>query len=169
LGAGFLEKVYERAMFRDLTLRGVSAKTQASFPVCYKAVDTYTLALWERDCGQFLFANAGGKSAAIVREGRIVRIAVSGQWLGWFPNVDYEEVAVPVQAGDLLVLASEGIPDQENPAVAPYEDESFSRFLAGCSGLSALEVAQGILIDVERFADGRPQEDDQTILVAKVL
>jgi len=36
LGAGFLEHVYERAMLRGLTLRGVSAKTQASFPVCYK-------------------------------------------------------------------------------------------------------------------------------------
>jgi len=36
LGAGFLEKVYERAMLRELTLRGVSAKTQASFRVCYK-------------------------------------------------------------------------------------------------------------------------------------
>ena len=34
LGAGFLEKVYERAMWRQLTLRGVSAQTQASFPVC---------------------------------------------------------------------------------------------------------------------------------------
>ena len=36
LGAGFLEKVYERALMRELALRGVSARTQASFPVCYK-------------------------------------------------------------------------------------------------------------------------------------
>jgi len=36
LGAGFLEKVYERALIRELTLRGVSAKAQVSFPVCYK-------------------------------------------------------------------------------------------------------------------------------------
>ena len=36
LGAGFLEKVYERAMIRELKLRGVSAKAQVSFPVCYK-------------------------------------------------------------------------------------------------------------------------------------
>ena len=42
LGAGFLEKVYERNRLRDLTLRGVSAKTQAWFPVCYKAVDNYS-------------------------------------------------------------------------------------------------------------------------------
>jgi GxxExxY protein len=36
LGAGFLEKVYERALLRELVLRGVRARTQVSFPVCYK-------------------------------------------------------------------------------------------------------------------------------------
>ena len=36
LGAGFLEKGYERALIRELALRGVSAKRQISFPVCYK-------------------------------------------------------------------------------------------------------------------------------------
>jgi GxxExxY protein len=36
LGAGFLEKVYERALIRKLVLRGVNAKAQVSFPVCYK-------------------------------------------------------------------------------------------------------------------------------------
>ena len=36
LGAGFLEKVYERALLRELALRGVNAKAQVSFPVCYK-------------------------------------------------------------------------------------------------------------------------------------
>src|SRR5882672_4909819 len=36
LGAGFLEKVYERALIRELALRGVSAKRQVSFPVSYK-------------------------------------------------------------------------------------------------------------------------------------
>src|SRR5919197_6587652 len=36
LGSGFLEKVYERALIRELALRGVNAKPQVSFPVCYK-------------------------------------------------------------------------------------------------------------------------------------
>ena len=36
LGAGFLEKVYERALFRELGLRGIPAITQASFAVTYK-------------------------------------------------------------------------------------------------------------------------------------
>jgi len=33
LGAGFLEKVYERALVRELCLRGIRAKAQASFSV----------------------------------------------------------------------------------------------------------------------------------------
>ena len=36
LGAGFLEKVYERALLRELALRGISATPQASFAVIYK-------------------------------------------------------------------------------------------------------------------------------------
>ena len=36
LGAGFLEKVYERALLRELALRGISATAQASFAVTYK-------------------------------------------------------------------------------------------------------------------------------------
>ncbi len=36
LGAGFLEKVYERALLRELALCGISAVPQASFAVVYK-------------------------------------------------------------------------------------------------------------------------------------
>ena len=36
LGAGFLEKVYERALLRELELRGIPATAQASFGVSYK-------------------------------------------------------------------------------------------------------------------------------------
>jgi GxxExxY protein len=36
LGAGFLEKVYERALLGELGLRGIRAIAQASFTVAYK-------------------------------------------------------------------------------------------------------------------------------------
>jgi GxxExxY protein len=36
LGAGFLEKVYERALLRELTLQGIQVKAQAAFAVIYK-------------------------------------------------------------------------------------------------------------------------------------
>lgn len=38
LGAGFLEKLYERALTRELTLRGLTAIPQAAFAVTYKGL-----------------------------------------------------------------------------------------------------------------------------------
>jgi GxxExxY protein len=35
LGAGFLEKVYQRALVRELVLRGLNVTCQATFPVGY--------------------------------------------------------------------------------------------------------------------------------------
>ena len=36
LGAGFLEKVYERALAQELGLRGLRARSHVSFPIAYK-------------------------------------------------------------------------------------------------------------------------------------
>jgi GxxExxY protein len=36
LGAGFLEKVYQRALLRELSLRGIRATTEVSLAVTYK-------------------------------------------------------------------------------------------------------------------------------------
>jgi GxxExxY protein len=36
LGAGFLEKVYQRALLRELSLRGIRAVAEASLAVIYK-------------------------------------------------------------------------------------------------------------------------------------
>jgi GxxExxY protein len=35
-GSGFLEKVYQRALLKELGIRGVRAAAQTSFPVMYK-------------------------------------------------------------------------------------------------------------------------------------
>ena len=36
LGAGFLEKLYERALQSELTVRGITVQSQVSYPVIYK-------------------------------------------------------------------------------------------------------------------------------------
>ena len=43
LGAGFLEKLYERALIEELRLRGIPVAAQATFPVAYKGkhIGTY--------------------------------------------------------------------------------------------------------------------------------
>jgi len=36
LGAGFLERLYERALVNELSLRGISVRSQVVYPVSYK-------------------------------------------------------------------------------------------------------------------------------------
>jgi GxxExxY protein len=52
LGAGFLEKIYERALIEELSLRGIPVKPQASFAVSYKGkhIGTYAADLVVQDC-----------------------------------------------------------------------------------------------------------------------
>ena len=45
LGAGFLEKVYERALLRELGLRGIRASGQASYAISYKGRDIWKILL----------------------------------------------------------------------------------------------------------------------------
>jgi len=54
LGAGFLEKVYERALLQELSSRGLRATTQTPFPIAYKG------------------HNIGTYSADLVVEGRLL-------------------------------------------------------------------------------------------------
>jgi GxxExxY protein len=52
LGAGFLEKVYERALSRELGLRGLTVAPQVAYPVVYKGqpVGEYVADLLVDDC-----------------------------------------------------------------------------------------------------------------------
>jgi GxxExxY protein len=38
LGSGFLQRVYERALLRELDLRGLTVKQQVRFPIVYKGL-----------------------------------------------------------------------------------------------------------------------------------
>jgi GxxExxY protein len=52
LGAGFLEKLYERALIEELRLRGIPTASQATFPVAYKGkhIGTYAADLVVDGC-----------------------------------------------------------------------------------------------------------------------
>jgi GxxExxY protein len=53
LGAGFLEKVYQRALLHELRLRGIPAASEVPFPVTYKgqAVGEYFADILVEKCG----------------------------------------------------------------------------------------------------------------------
>ena len=85
LGAGFLEKVYEHALIRELALRGIRASAQASLAVTYKRqhVGEYFADILVEDnlglCGKSL--STGGKFGQEASRATVAR-RVNGSRLG---------------------------------------------------------------------------------------
>jgi serine phosphatase RsbU (regulator of sigma subunit) len=88
--------------------------------------------------------------------------------VGLLENVDYDQTHFEAQAGDIVVLVSDGVQDQPNPAGEEYGRRRLRRYLEQHCGASAQEIADGMLADLDQFREGRAVHDDQTVIVLKV-
>src|ERR1700736_1788778 len=69
LGAGFLEKVYERALLRELGLRGIRASGQASYAIRAGILEDTTPISWSKTCS---LSNSSVWSASLMNTWRSV-------------------------------------------------------------------------------------------------
>jgi sigma-B regulation protein RsbU (phosphoserine phosphatase) len=124
--------------------------------------------VWERMRRRFVMANAGAAPPMICRDGEIIKPKVEGVPAGLLDDREYEEVTFDAKKGDLIVLYSDGVTDQQNPAEEEYERHNLARALRKVCGQDPHVVADGILADLDEFANGAPMNDDQTLVVLRV-
>src|SRR5262249_49063167 len=113
LGAGFLEKVYQRALLHELRLRGIRAAAEVSFPVTYKGhgVGEYfadmlveDVLLIELKCAESLFQEHTAQCLNYLRaSGRTLCLLVNFQKpkVQWKRIVYGFEIVEPVEAPPL--------------------------------------------------------------------
>jgi phosphoserine phosphatase RsbU/P len=126
---------------------------------------TLLVAQWEPDRRRLLLTNAGSEPPLVWRRGEILRPSVGGVPIGLLEDRAYEDVEFAVEPGDTVVLYSDGVEDQLNP-----KDEEYSRArvieLLGQHGPDAPDaIISAIFAGLDRFRDGAPLTDDQTVLV----
>jgi sigma-B regulation protein RsbU (phosphoserine phosphatase) len=129
---------------------------------------TLTVLVWEHAQCRFVMANAGAEPPLICRNAEILKPRVEGVPAGMLNDREYEELTFEAQAGDLIVLHSDGITDQPNPQAEEYGRGHLGRALRRMCGKSPDKVADAILADLDTFTAGAPAFDDQTMLVLKV-
>ncbi|MBN2581398.1 MAG: SpoIIE family protein phosphatase [Pirellulales bacterium] len=122
---------------------------------------TLVLAVLDPQNHEVVFVNAGhlppilrrGETAAPVAE-EIAQLP-----LGVERATSYEQAAVSLNPGDILVLYTDGITEAMNAADELYGDR---RLLVQLTGQPAevRTLGQGLLDDVRRFVGARPQSDD---------
>jgi len=92
---------------------------------------------------------------------------------GVFPmGIDpYEQVPVTeveLKPGDRILMYTDGITERFDRNNETYAEERLLQQLAGDGNSSPRELLAAIMKDVNKFADGRPADDDQALLLAIV-
>jgi len=128
---------------------------------------TLLVALWHPSTGSLTIANAAAIPPMISRKRQIITPEVEGFPLGLFAGRQYDEVTFQTEPDDVVLLFSDGIQDQTNPAGEEYGGH-VAQLLKKLRKLPAQKIADDIFEDFDRFRGPQAIFDDQTIVVMKV-
>lgn len=125
---------------------------------CYLVVDF--------DRQMLSYANAGHPPPLMRRaDGQVYELLPEYMPLGFgLTEETFVAVELPFGPDDLLVLYSDGIVGAENQDGEPY---GLDRLKARLERGSPEQVRDAILADLRNYLDGRPAEDDITLVVAR--
>jgi sigma-B regulation protein RsbU (phosphoserine phosphatase) len=127
-------------------------------------------AIYDAPTRRLTLANAGGPYPLLVRSGVVEAIHLEGVPLGLLPDIDYDEITLDLQPGDVVLFASDGILESENAAKEEFGPVRLSALLAGLSPEdSASVIADQILVATDIHSGvGTAPHDDRTLLVLRV-
>jgi sigma-B regulation protein RsbU (phosphoserine phosphatase) len=127
-----------------------------------------TVVDWRPESNCLVLSNAGGVDSLIFRNGSAEVLRVEGLPLGLFASAAYEEIEVKADPGDVLVLASDGILDCDDPNGSEYGIERLKQAISAHGCAPARVLMNEILKSVREHAAGAPPQDDQTVIVFKI-
>jgi len=123
---------------------------------------------WDASALRFTMANAGALPPMICRNGEILDCHVEGLPLGLLENSQYEQTPFQAELGDVIVLYSDGIPDQTDVQGEDYGRNRLARLVSRVCEEPAQAIVNSIYADVDSFSEGVPRQDDQTLLVMRI-
>jgi phosphoserine phosphatase RsbU/P len=119
------------------------------------------------------YVNAGHNAPYVLRGAKTIPLQATGMVVGLLPNAEYEQVTIPMHAGDVLLTYTDGISEAMN-----YEEEEWGedRMIACARQLlaqpdctvSAQQLLNCIIEAADKFTSGAPQHDDMTLLVCTI-
>jgi serine phosphatase RsbU (regulator of sigma subunit) len=117
--------------------------------------------------GLLRYINGGHEAPVILGPGGIKkRLTVSGPAVGLFPDAGYEVREIPLEAGDMLIAYTDGVPDARNPSGERFTQERLLSLLEQpiSSAASLLDTIEGHL---KVHTAEAVQFDDITLLAVR--
>jgi serine phosphatase RsbU (regulator of sigma subunit) len=130
---------------------------------------TCAVLLLDREARRATFASAGHPPVIARRDGTVHAIELFAPPLGVRLPVTIPQREMAFAPGDVFVLHTDGVYESVNAAGESYGIERIEAVVRAHGDASAAEIRDAIVRDVERFRGGGPQDDDITVVVARVL
>ena len=118
--------------------------------------------------GTLTYCNAGHNPPYLVRdsdEKLVDSLTRTGIAMGIEENTTWTTEAITINAGDILVLYTDGIPDAQDQDGDFFNDEAIIDIAQKNSGRLAHEIQSSIIESVQEFSGTTPQSDDITLMV----
>jgi sigma-B regulation protein RsbU (phosphoserine phosphatase) len=139
--------------------------------MCSSAVEgrfvTYILALVDTQAHEVQLTIAGHMSPMIRKvDGSIEEFDEEsvGVPVGVIEDYPYDVLSRPIAPGETVLFYTDGVSEAMNPKGDLYGDKRVRDFLRKSRG-NAAEIGKALLSDVRAHANGRPQNDDITIMI----
>ncbi len=129
---------------------------------------TACFATWQKGRRKFRVANAGQSQPLLYKDGRCGKVELTGFPLGIFEETSYDEWSVTLEVGDIVIFHSDGIAETMNSEGQFFGTERLRKLVENHHELSATELSDLILREVDWFAQSAPLSDDRTLVVIKV-
>ncbi len=127
-----------------------------------------TYAVYDPGNRRLTLANSGLPYPILVRGGDFSFLDVAGIPLGLFPNSTYQERALDLEDGDLVVIYTDGIIERRNAAGEEFGLRRLAQAVVDCRDRQPSEVIESILGELDRYSHGRAANDDQTLFALKM-
>jgi len=116
--------------------------------------------------GEVELCNAG-HVPPIVQNGRINRLPPDGVPIGLFCQSTYSSQRLRLEIGDRLVLVTDGLIESTNGNGAEYGIDALSSLVEAHPEVGPCDLTALLLADAARFRNGRPADDDTTMMVVR--
>lgn len=126
---------------------------------------TLAFAIAKREEQELVFGSAGHNPALLWSGGKLEELAPTGAVLGLMSGLSFSILRRPFLPGDYLVLYSDGVTDQENPAGEEFGQARLNECVLRHGGLGAQELLSKIQETLQQHAAGATQDDDITISI----
>jgi len=117
------------------------------------------------------YANGGHNPPLLVRTRTQTTLLLeeSGPIVGILPDAQFSDTVVKLESGDILTFYTDGVTEQENETEEQFSIDRLKNLILSKETDSAATLVSDVTEAVFTFAGTKEQEDDLTLVVAKIL